>query len=293
MSHRSTHRPTLAVLSLALALAGCSPAPNGPEKPAADALNADRLEAEIDLKMGGIGTCVILTDTASGHEVYRYNPPACRVPQPPCSTFDIPSALTGLDQGVITPATVFKWDGSPQPTHAWQADADISRASQLSIDWWWRQLSDRIGHDRQKAALKAYSYGDKNVDGPPTSFWMGPQAGGALLISPEQQMGFLRRFYSGGLPVKPETASLVQGLLTSETRTDKAGAAVITGKAASCSSNSDGSRGVAWWVGRLKTPTRDLIFVASLESANAPPGLEIEREVKEIFADVALWPAGG
>jgi hypothetical protein len=34
-----------------------------------------------------------------------------------------------------------------------------------------------------------------------------------------------------------------------------------------------------------------VVFVASLESANAPPGLEIERDVKDIFADVGLWPA--
>ena len=278
-------------LALALALAGCSQSPLGPAKPAAATLNTDKLESEIDQKMGGIGTCMIIADVASGHELYRYNAPECRVALPPCSTFDLPSALAGLDAGVITPTTVFKWDGSPQPTKEWQADADITAASDKSILWWWRRLSAQTGHDRLEAALKAYDYGDKNVDGPPGSFWLGPQSGGALGITTEQQLSFLRRLYNGGLPVKPQTAALGAGLQPGETRPDAAGPATMTGKAASCASTADGGRGVAWWIGRLKTPTRDVVFAASLESANAPPGLEIERDVKEIFADVGLWPA--
>ncbi len=278
-------------LALSLALAACSQNPFAPAKPAAGVLNTDKLEAEIDQKMGGIGTCMIIADTASGHEVYRYNAPACRVPLPPCSTFDIPSALAGLETGVITPTTVFKWDGSPQQTKDWQVDADITAASQKSILWWWERLSAQTGHDRLEAALKSYDYGDKNVDGPPATFWLGPQSGGALGITDEEQLSFLRRLESGGLPVKPQTASFVAGLLPGETRTDAAGPATMTGKAASCASTPDGGRGVAWWIGRLKTPTRDVVFVASLESANAPPGLEIERDVKDIFADVGMWPA--
>ena len=277
-------------LGLALVLAACSQNPFAPAKPAS-ALNTDKLEAEIDQKMGGIGTCVIIADVASGHELYRYNAPECRAPLPPCSTFDIPSALAGLDAGVITPTTVYKWDGSPQPTKEWQADADVGAASQKSILWWWQRLSTQIGHDRLEAALKAYDYGNRNVDGPPATFWLGPQSGGALALSTEQQLSFLRRLYNGGLPVKPQTAGVVAGLLPGETRTDAAGPATMTGKAASCASTPDGGRGVAWWIGRLKTPTRDVVFAASLESANAPPGLEIERDVKEIFADVGLWPS--
>ena len=277
-------------LGLALALAACSQNPFAPAKPVA-ALNTDKLEAEIDQKMGGIGTCMIIAEVASGHEVYRYNAPACRVPLPPCSAFDIPSALAGLEAGVITPTTVFKWDGSPQQTKEWQVDADITAASQKSILWWWRRLSAQTGHDRLEAALKSYDYGNKNVDGPPGTFWLGPQSGGALALTTEQQLSFLRRVYTGALPVKPETAAFVAGLLPGETRTDASGASVMTGKAASCASTADGGRGVAWWIGRLKTPTRDVVFVASLESANAPPGIEIERDVKQIFADVGLWPA--
>jgi beta-lactamase class D len=120
---------------------------------------------------------------------------------------------------------------------------------------------------------------------------MGPQSGGALTLTTEDQFAFVRRFYTGALPVKPQTAAFVQGLTVDETRADKTGPAVMSGQAASCASVADGSRGVAWWVGRLKTPTRDVVFAASLESANAPPGLEIERDLKGIFADVGLWPA--
>jgi beta-lactamase class D len=282
----------LAVAVLAVALSGCDRIrgeTSGATPPAA--LNSDKLEVDIDQKMGGVGTCVIIADTASGHELYRYNAPACRVPLPPCLTFAIPEALAGLDLGVITPQTELKWDGARQPTHEWEADADIAKAWRQQTLWWWQNLSGQIGHDRMEQALTRYGYGNRNVDGAPTTFWMGPQSGGALTLTTEDQLAFVRRFYTGALPVKPDTATFVQGLTVDETRTDAAGPSVVSGQAASCASVADGSRGVAWWVGRLKTPTRDVVFAASLESANAPPGLEIERDLKAIFADVGLWPA--
>jgi beta-lactamase class D len=282
-------RAVLAPLFLLLSLAACTPKP-------APIKNVDAIEADIDKQMGGIGTCVILADTRTGAVLYQYNSDtACNAPLPPCATFNIPTSLIGLDAGVVTPATVVKWDGTPQPVKALETDADIAKAYKNSIDWWFQRLAGQIGHDRYAQALKAYDYGNKTIAGPLPLFWEGPHSGGGLDISTRQQAAFLARLYAGKLPVKSGALTAVETLMVNETRTGPGvagGKYVMSGETGSCPSQADGSRNVGWWVGRLKTPKRDLVFAASVEGANAPPGAEVEATMKDILANAGFWPQG-
>ena len=281
---------------LAGVLAGCSPGKPvklpiklpgaaGPAGP----FDRDRLESAIDGSFGGTGTCVVLAETGSGREVYRYNSNAvCMNPLPPCSTFKIANSLIGLDAGVVNPQTVFKWDRKPQPIKAWEQDADMKTAFKESIVWWYQKVASAVGKPAFEERLKAFDYGDKTPSGPLTSFWLGPAAGGGLGISTLQQAQFLHRLYAGLLPVKPDSAAYVQSIMVDEVR----GAAVISGKTGSCATVADGSRQVGWWVGRLKTPKLDYVFAASMEgdSDNALPGREVQARVKSAFAKAGLWP---
>lgn len=274
-------RRALAALTAALALAACAPPPR-------DRLDQDRLNADIDQSIGGLGTCVILRDTRSGRKVYQYGQfDICSAQLPPCETFEPAAALIGLDAGLITPKTVFKWDGTPQPTAAWQVDADLAQAFRGSIGWWFAALSERVGRDRYASALRAFGYGNKNPAGPIVSFWQGPARGGGLTISPGGQANFMRRLYAGKLAVKPASLQTVQALMVNEAR----GAAQMSAIAASCPDQADRGRGVGWWVGRLKSPTRDLVFAAVVEAAEPPPGSEVGDSLKDAFTDVGLWPA--
>jgi beta-lactamase class D len=278
-------------------MVGCQQKPAGPAAKASGppAIDIDKLNAQIDSQIGGLSTCVIIVDTASGRQVYHYgDAQACLAKLPPCGTFDIANSLIGLDLGAITPQTVFKWDGSPQPFGVWQKDADLSRAFKIQVGWWFQRLAGAVGHDRYVQQLRALDYGDHDPAGMANAFWLGPQAGGFLTLDEGQQVGFVRRFYAGTLPLKPETLATVQALTSDETRTDaKGGQAVISGRAASCSSVSDGSRNVGWWIGRIKTAQRDVVFSASVEGNQAPPGIEIERRLKDVFSQVGLLPDSG
>lgn len=289
-------RTPAVLLLIAALLAACYPkspkAPAAPRKAAAPTgqLDKARLETGIDQKFGGVGTCVIIADTSSGDEVYRYNSNAvCMNPLPPCATFQVPLTLMGLDAGAVTPATVLKWDKSPQPVRAWQHDADLKAAFSEGIHWWFAALARKLGPERLKQGLDAYDYGaEHKVDGPVTSFWMGPAEGGRLGVSTRQQVQFLHHLYAGKLPAKPEAAGVLKDLMVDEIRQGY----TMSGKAGSCPTLSDGSRQVAWWVGRLTGPAGDRVFAASIEgqSDNALPGLEVQERVKSVFADAGLWP---
>ena len=284
----------LATLGL---LSGCQKKPTASAvRPTATAggagFDVNKLNNLIDSQIGGLGTCVILVDTKSGVERYHYgDAQICMAQLPPCATFDIPNAVIGLDQGAVTPETIYKWDGSPQPVGMWQRDANLSQAFKLQVGWWFQRLAGAIGHDRYVERLRAFDYGSHDPAGMTGAFWQGPQAGGFLTITPGQQVGFVRRFYAGDLPAKPESLATIQALTWDETRTDaKGGKTVISGRPTSCASIQDGSRRVGWWVGRIQAPAQDLTFVAVIEGVGAPPGLEIERRLKDIFSQAGVLP---
>ena len=303
----SRPRPIHLLVLTALALAGCKPGevkspiklpfdvpgvsqPSKASGPPPGGFDKARLEAAIDRRFGGVGTCVIIAGTRNGAEAYRYNSnAACMNRLPPCSTFQIANALIGLDAGAITPQTVLKWNGRPQPIKAWEKDADLGAAFKESIAWWHQALAAKVGRSTYQQRLKAFHYGNEAPEGPPTDFWQGPSAGGRLGISTREQADFLHRLYDGELPVKPEAAAEVQRIMVDEIRDG----ATMSGKTGSCASVADGSRQVGWWVGRLKTPTQDYVFAASMEGENGAvlPGLEIQERVKSVFADSGLWPA--
>lgn len=279
-------REALGAGLIALLLAGC--APGGPPK-----LDQDKVDAAVDHSLGGGETCVVMTDVASGRVLYQYgNANVCMRGLPPCATFDIASDLIGLDLGAVTPTTVFKWDSAAQPVKAWESDADLAKAFKVQIGWWQQRLAAAVGHDRYADQLKALNYGTRDPAGPVQSFWMGSRFGGGLWISTLQQADFMRRFYAGRLPVKPEAAAPMRQLLVDETRTDAGGGRyVVSGRTGDCPTVSNNARSVGWWVGRLQAPGHDLAFAFSIEGPDAPPGHEVRSRAKDILADAGLWPA--
>ena len=285
---RSVSRLFGALAAVAL-LGGCSLLPQK------HAIDKDKLEAAIDAEMGGANTCLVLLDAKTGLSVYQYGSPMlCRTPLPPCSTFDVPLALVGLDDGLITAQTVYKWDNTPQKVKAWETDADVTKAFHNDIGWWWGDLASAIGHDKLSAALRRFDYGNAFVDGPVTSFWMGPANGGALGITTDQQAQFFKRLYAAQLGLKPATSQFVQELLVREVREDsRTGRATFSAAEGACPSNADSSNNAGWAAGRLQTQDRDLIFAASINAADTPPGVDIRDKLRDIFASAGLWPAAG
>ena len=250
----------------------------------------DALESAIDNRFGGIGTCVVIDDTRSGREVYRYNTyGVCANRMPPCQTYEIAGDLMGLDAGVIGATGKVAWDRTPQPMASWQQDADLRTAFANSIGWWQARIAQRLGQDTVRDTLHRLNYGNGEVGASLANFWMGPAQGGQLGVSTRDQADFLHRLYAGELPVKPESAAAVERVMIDETRGDS----VISGKGGNCATLSDSSREVAWYVGRLTSGAHDWTFAASLEgdSNNALPGLELQHRVKTAFAQAGLWPA--
>ena len=296
MSRLAQAAAAVAALAAALLVCGCSRGAQHAQVklprigPATD-FDQARLEAGVDARFGGVGTCVIVADARSGRELYRYNTNGvCMNLLPPCETFDIPNALIGLDAGAITPQTVFRWDKSPQPIRAWERDADLAAAFKGQLGWWFQRLARQLGPAAYQAGLEHFDYGNKAPQGPIISFWQGPSQGGRLGLSTRQQAQFLHRLFGGDLPAQPQSRAVVTGLMADETR----GGETLWDRFGGCGANSDGSEQVAWWIGRIAGPRHDYVFAASLltPSDTALPGRELQLRGKAVFAQAGLWPAG-
>ena len=269
----------------ALALTGCDRIPG---RGAKLGLDKDRFEAALDPAVGGPDTCVVLKDTASGSELYRYGAEsACNRPLAPCGTFQVPLTVIGLSDGKVAADQLVKWDGKVQPYKLWERDLDLQGAWRTGAEWWFQRLAVAIGPDPLKQALSAFDYGQGKPIGRPDAFWMGPAAGGGLYLSTRNQADILRKLAQGALPAKPEAQAAVQALMADVSR----GQTQLYDLGARCPSIADASRDVSWWIGRIKGPQRDVVFALSIESANPLSGLEIRNRMLPILTRAGLLPA--
>jgi beta-lactamase class D len=153
--------------------------------------------------------CFLLHEIGVG-EIARGPETACRVRVSPQSTFKVPHALAALDARVIAgPDTAFRYDGRPFPVPSWRRDHTLASAMPSSVFWYFQRLAALLGPEREAAYLRRFGYGNQDAAAPATSFWVG----GSLLISPEEQMQFLRRLYANDLPVDRAAMAAVRRLL--------------------------------------------------------------------------------
>ncbi len=136
-----------------------------------------------------------------------------------------------------------------------------------SVVWYFQRIAERLGIERERTYVKAFQYGNQDVSGPLTSFWLG----NSLQISPDEQLAFLRRFFDGQLPVSEEAARTVRQILVQPTgRIVNATGEHPLGKAwpagttlyAKTGSGADQGRPVVWLVGRVVRGDRAWTFVS-------------------------------
>lgn len=237
---------------------------------------------------GGREGCVVLYDSGSDQWTI-HNESRARERFSPCSTFKIPNTLIGLETGVVQDGgTTFTWDGTVHSRSESNRDHQLRSAFQLSIVWYYQELARRVGEPAMGEWLRKFEYGNQDISGGLTKFWLG----NSLRISAVEQVEFLRKLQSGSLPVSARSLEIVRDLMI----VDHGTTGTLRGKT--------GSRGVAgggydlgWFVGWLERPQGAPVFFATqVEGAGAwgPEARQITRKVLELQGFTgASGPVGG
>ena len=119
----------------------------------------------------------------------------------PASTFKIVNSLIGLQEGKISSDTMMiRWDGVERNRPDWNQDLTMIQAFRVSSLPYYQEVARRIGQKRMQFWLDSLGYGQRYekpvLTGPIDSFWLN----GVVKVTPDEQLGLVRRLYFNELP---------------------------------------------------------------------------------------------
>lgn len=183
------------------------------------AKNDDSLKKYFDENK--VDGCFTMLDNATG-EITVYNMKLDTMRFSPASTFKIVNSLIGLQTGVILDENMqIKWDGKTRfypngdTATGWNKDMNMTEAFKASAVPYYQEVARRIGKDSMQQWIDSIGYGNKNIGGPVDSFWLN----GKLKISPDEQLGLVKRLYFDQLPFRKSVHQQVKDVMLQENNT--------------------------------------------------------------------------
>lgn len=159
--------------------------------------------------------CFTMLDNSNG-EITVYNMTLDTMRFTPASTFKIVNSLIGLQTGAITDEhMIIKWDRVKRWNDDWNKDMDMTQAFKVSNVAYYQEVARRIGRDTMRQWMDSLSYGSNNISGPIDSFWLN----NVLKISPDEQLGLVKRLYFDQLPFRKSAQQIVRNVMLQEDNT--------------------------------------------------------------------------
>jgi beta-lactamase class D len=228
---------------------------------------------------GFTGTFVLYDEAADSYLVYG-EPQSCERLSP-CSTFKIYNSLIGLETGVLDQEDVYtlmKWNGTQHAFPAWNRDHTLASATRDSVVWYYQELAARIGPERMQAWLDKIGYGNRDISGGLTTFWLRS----SIKISAREQVDLLHRLYAGQLPVSPDNVAIVARNIT---LSEQSGVRFM-GKTGSGLEN--GKWLLGWFVGCVEKEGRRYYFAVNIRAADGATGGKAREIANAILRDLTI-----
>lgn len=179
-----------------------------------------------------------------------YNTPRLNTGYVPASTFKIVNTLIGLEEGVITASTKFKWDGVKRRIEVWNQDQTLKSAFQNSCVWCYQSIAVKVGLEKYKKHLVKLKYGNQNPANDVKTFWLE----GDLRISAIQQIDLLKRVKTYDLPYTKKNIDILKGIMLEKESAHY-----------KLRSKTGFSQNVGWYVGYLTTKRDTWFFATNLQ----------------------------
>ncbi len=175
----------------------------------------------------------------------------------PASTSKIPHTLIALERGLVTPDTVFTWDGVPRSGRAWNQDHTLETAFQKSVVWVYQEIAQTAGRATMSEALADFGYGNMDVGSIDqlTTYWLDD----TLQISAVEQVAFLSELAREQLSLSAATYAVARDTMIS----DAGGNWVLRSKSGWRYSESDID--IGWFVGWLVCANETYVFALNMD----------------------------
>jgi len=155
--------------------------------------------------------CFIMRD--NNHEsMHFFNKERCIQRFPPASTFKIFNSLVALETAVAPDdQLLIVWD-SIKRRPEWDKDMTMREAFRVSCLPYYQEIARRIGPARMKHYIDTVKYGNMTMGGAIDNFWLN----NTLQITPDEQVGFLKRMYFYELPFSERSQRIVKTMMLRE-----------------------------------------------------------------------------
>lgn len=243
-------RLSLSVLSLALVLFACSPNNVTIDNDLKKHFEDNKVHGTFALMNNGTGQFTI-------YNLARYRDSTYS----PDSTFDIINSLIGLQRGVIVnDSMIIKWDSVVRSNPEWNKDLTFYKAFRVSAVNYFQEVARRIGLDTMQRYLNTMAYGSRQIKTTIDSFWLD----GSLTITPDEQLGLMKRLYFNQLDFFPIYQDAVKNAMLMENNTSyRLGYKTGWGKDSKTGNN------IGWVLGWVEENDHPYFFVMNIESPDA------------------------
>ena len=186
----------------------------------------------------------------------------------PASTFKILNSLIGLETGVITSDTmVIPWDKVERENANWNKDLGMKQAFAVSAVPYYQEVARRIGKDTMQHWIDSLSYGNKKISGAIDQFWLN----NTLKISPDEQLGFMKKLYFDQLPFRKSVQQMVRAAMLREDNT----AYKLSYKTGY--GFDEGNNSIGWVVGWIEENNHVYFFCTLTKAPGDPAGFSDSR----------------
>ncbi len=225
------------------------------------------------------GTFVLYDELADQYSVF--NEPQSKKRLTPCSSFKIYNSLIALEAGVAADENlVIRWNGQPSSITGWNQDHTLASAIKNSVVWYYQELATRIGPERMQQYLDALPYGNRDISGGITRFWLHT----SLEISAKEQVELLRRLYQDDLPFSPRNMAIARRIII---QSEQNGVR-FSGKTGSAFANGQFTTG--WFVGAVEKENRRYFFAVNIEAEKDASGVKARSIAVAVLKSLEILP---
>ncbi len=247
-----TMKPIANYLLLIVFLQACSPNNIKEDKSLKKYFDENKVEGTFALMDNATGRFTV-------HNFSRYKDSSYL----PASTFKIVNSLIGLQTGkIVNDSMIIKWDGVKRWNDEWNKDLTMYEAFRVSSVSYYQEVARRIGKDTMQFWLDSLKYGAKNdtslfkIKSPIDSFWLN----NTLKITPDQELGLVKRLYFNQLPFFNSYQEMVKRAMLFETNPNyRLGYKTGWGF-------TEKDHAIGWIVGWIEENNHPYFFVLNIES---------------------------
>lgn len=215
---------------------------------------------EIFKKHGIDSACFEMVDNTHD-QAFVYNLDRCSRRMSPASTFKVFLSLVALETNIAPDENlVIAWDKIPSGKPEWDRDMTMREALKASSEPYYKTLAKRIGKIELQRWIDSTQYGNKQIGENIDQCWTND----ALLITPDEQVGLMKKLYFDKLPMSQRAQRIVRSMMVEEETPDyklyiKTGTRLYNKKT------------LAWVVGFIeRRETQKGVMTKKLETNNRP-----------------------